>query len=419
VTELPPVASPKEAVAEATARGAPHDAAVSAATEASSNRGFDWQKFWTVLGASLAGLGGNPAGIKLAGQMIGRLQDRRAQEAAGAATATATQIMTQEFAAASGDPVQQKNALARAFRKITADGGLMAAEPDLIPQMLELANAIGTGAPDMSTHEEKLRAAGIEPGTPEAREFLLGRPPAPAAVFKEAPAEKELSIQKARADAQRIYTDIPAMRRELRGQQQNAGAMIQLLEAGTETGQWPDAVKRAVRDRFGIDTGLDPALETLSTMAGQQMLTEAQQLKGSFSDRDVRLIESLTASPGRGREANIAVLRARQEVLQRLDQEAELEEQYFDRNQTRAGFEQWLQEQDLGPVFSQEAVQEITKSAVSAERQHGQLLHSLDQAIASADKAAVDRALVALGSDRVKLLPKRLRDAARAILEGK
>jgi hypothetical protein len=177
-------------------------------------------------------------------------------------------------------------------------------------------------------------------------------------------------------------------------------------------------VKRAIRDRFGVDVGVDPGLDTLSTMAGQQMLGEAQQLKGSFSDRDVKLIQSLTASPSRGREANIAILKARQEVLARLDREAELEEQYFERSQSRAGFEAWLQSQDLGPVFSQEAVESITKPIQEAERGFGQRLTTLADAVAKGSSKAVDEVIGKMSDDELRRLPAELRDRALRILEG-
>jgi hypothetical protein len=160
------------------------------------------------------------------------------REQAAAQTANqARRMLFERLDAAGSDPVARAGAISTTLREVFSD-------PELAQNLMNEAKAVqelvAQGGPSFQALSPGQIPGVTDPNTGMWQQTGPAAPFAPAnpSVVIQNVAEKELSIQKARADAQRVYTDIPTLRRDLREQQQNAGAMIQLLEAGTETGQW-------------------------------------------------------------------------------------------------------------------------------------------------------------------------------------
>jgi hypothetical protein len=193
--------------------------------------------------------------------------------------------------------------------------------------------------------------------------------------------------------AERAVKEVPAELRDVRTEQGNIRAMPTLLDQGAEPGKWPDAVKRWAQDRFGIDLGQDPKLASFTALGQSQALTIAQQLKGTFSDRDISFVQMQSASPARGPETNRLVLATGNALLERKAKELQAEQDYYSKNGNLAGFDAWLQHESAGwgPVFSDQLINGVASAHAAAAQEHADTVAGLAKALEAGDATAAGK----------------------------
>jgi hypothetical protein len=294
----------------------------------------------------------------------------------------------------------------------------VALDPDFAEVMGDLKKALMKPAPQYQALSPGQIPGVVDPDSGEFRQTGAAAPfapTAPAAVIMPGDTRRQ------QLEAERAVRDVPAELRTVREQQANVDTMLRLLEQGVETGKWPDAVKQFVQTRFGVDIGSDPGLQTLRSLAQSEALTAATNLKGALSDRDVQFLQDLGAMTARGTQGNISVLKARRAINERAAKELQAEQDYYQRNGSLAGFDQWLQgeAQKWGPVVPDEVVREITTANAAGAVEEATAFKGLAEAVQKGDAAAVNQALVSMGQEAVSALPQAVRDAARRVLEGR
>lgn len=211
---------------------------------------------------------------------------------------------------------------------------------------------------------------------------------------------------------------MPEELRQTREARANVQSMISLLEQGVETGKWPAAVQSFVQQRFGVDLGQDPGLATFRALAQSEALGAAQSLKGAMSDNDVRFLQEMGAMTSRSREGNLAVLKARDAIYDRKARELTAEQEFYSRNGSLFGFDQWLAAESAkwGPVIPDAVVREITSTAAQGAQKQAQAFASLAEALKAGDAAAVAGFVQDMDAEDLAKLPTATLEALDRLL---
>jgi hypothetical protein len=421
VTELPPPTSRADAVKQATAVGAPHAVAVTAAVETEADDAPGFSNFWTNLARALPMLLGGPGAFAstLTGQNIGGVRQAQEQSARDRIVASRSRGL-QALKARLDQGESPRTATVRLIQD-PEFSALFAEDPEFMATVQKLLTEpppeafAATPGTTFGTRDPNTGQVTVQGRTDYAPQHPL--------VSIDNKGEAAGKVAMAQTDAKRVG-GLQDDQRALREQAQAVETMSRLIETGAaKTGGVPAALTTYVRDRFGIDLGQSGGLQAFQAAAQSQALAAAGQLKGSLSDKDVTFLQSLSGNVARSPQANAAVLGVQKSLLERRQRELDLEQQwYYDHGGTLAGFDQWIRTdaatEKLGPAIPDSVIAKVQASDAQDRASEAKTGADLVRAIESGEKAAVNAAIVALGADGVKALPQSVRDKARAILES-
>lgn len=196
------------------------------------------------------------------------------------------------------------------------------------PELAEFAQMLDPTGPMAS-----LQAAGLKPGTPEAREFLANRGRSTVQIENKQESAFE-GAEGTRYSSQvfgPLSTAAVSSNVEL---QKIARAKDLLANFNTgPTGDWRRA-GAALAQEFGLDPtkyGLDKAApaEALKAMSGDFILAAMERLKGVASDSDVKMLREMQVNIGNTPEGNLLILDLAERLWSRANAVNEVAQNYL------------------------------------------------------------------------------------------
>lgn len=359
----------------------------------------------TVFGDALAGLGGGGA---LEARRASRLQDdKQVMQYKQDREAQQGQLMAAD---AFQRALQQADGNPKAALKMLLTdpkfGEVVGMNPAFLPTILALGQqaSAAMALPKPSSAEQRLAAAGIEPGTDAAREFLLGRPPAaPTVTIGAGDTERQ------KLEARRAFdpeTGIAVQISDLNTQLNNTDELLRLLEQAPETGTISDAARRWVSERFGIEAGRDPRLTTLGAEITRQNNELLNQAKGPQTDQDAQRIARTRASTGSGKSANLALTITNQALVRRVRAQEQFRLDWYERNGTFAGVEEALAAKWAGrELFSPEEAARVDDLLGNADREAMKRVSDLSKALGEQNAAEVQATVEGMSDAELQALP--------------